>query len=279
MPGSEFPTDRASIAPTSRQTERLERLVPAALACPTCKRRDDLVLQEHIVDVWFESGVSHSAVLGRQERMPWPSDLYLEGHDQYRGWFQSSLLVAVHDRNEAPYRSVVTHGFTLDAEGRKMSKSIGNVISPLDVADKRGAEILRLWVSMIDFLEDMRLVARDSAAQRRRPIARFATRSATCWATSTASDRSPETDSIAYDDMQEIDRWALQQFEQMRQRWVKAYDSHQYHLIYHGFHNFCSVTLSSFYLDIHQGPALHLSREPSRHAARPRPCCTGWRAI
>jgi isoleucyl-tRNA synthetase len=233
--------------PYESDAERLDRLVPSNLACPTCKQRGDLVLQEHIVDVWFESGVSHSAVLGREEQMPWPSDLYLEGHDQYRGWFQSSLLVAVHDRDEAPYRSVVTHGFTLDGEGRKMSKSIGNTISPLEIADERGAEILRLWVSMIDFFEDMRLspevLQRNSEAYRK-------IRNTFRYLLGNLNDFRPETDSVAYDEMQEIDRWALQQFEQMRQRWVQAYESHQYHLIYHGFYNFCSVTLSSFYLNI-----------------------------
>src|SRR5262249_16197466 len=136
---------------------RADRLVPSGVLCPVCKGRDHLAIHDHIVDVWFESGVSHAAVLGRAPELPWPADLYLEGHDQYRGWFHSSLLVAVHDRGLAPYKGVVTHGFTMDGEGRKMSKSLGNVISPIDVAGQRGAEILRLWVSMIDFLEDMRL--------------------------------------------------------------------------------------------------------------------------
>jgi isoleucyl-tRNA synthetase len=151
------PGDGGSHRPYASARERLDRLVPETLSCPVCRSREHLAIHDHIVDVWFESGVSHSAVLGRDPELPWPADLYLEGHDQYRGWFHSSLLVAVNDRGRAPYNGVVTHGFTMDGEGRKMSKSLGNVISPIDVADKRGAEILRLWVSMIDFLEDMRL--------------------------------------------------------------------------------------------------------------------------
>src|SRR4030095_10122964 len=122
--------------------------------------RDGLRFHEHIVDVWFESGVSHRAVLApwmEDAALRWPADLHLEGHHQYRGWFHSSLLVSAQETGRAPYDAVVTHGFTLDGEGRKMSKSLGNVISPLDVCRARGADILRLWVSMVDYAEDMRL--------------------------------------------------------------------------------------------------------------------------
>ena len=143
--------------PYASPRERIDRLVPGGIVCPKCLGRDHLAIHEHIVDVWFESGVSQAAVLGHDPRLPWPADLYLEGHDQYRGWFHSSLLVSVGDRGRAPYRGVVTHGFTLDGQGRKMSKSLGNVIAPNEIVDKRGAEILRMWVAMIDFLEDMRL--------------------------------------------------------------------------------------------------------------------------
>jgi len=248
--------------PYESEAERLQRLVPENIACPTCKQRDALVFHEHIVDVWFESGVSHSAVLGRQSRLPWPADLYLEGHDQYRGWFQSSLLVAVHDRGQAPYREVLTHGFTLDGKGHKMSKSMGNTISPLDIANERGAELLRMWVSMVDYLEDMRLspeiMQRNSDAYRK-------IRNTFRYLLGNLSDFDPASDQVAYEAMEEIDRWALQQLEQVRLRWIQAYESHQYHLIYHGFHNFCSVTLSSFYLDILKD---RLYTFPAQHPAR-----------
>ncbi len=233
--------------PYASASERLDRLVPSAVACPRCRKRDHLAIHDHIVDVWFESGVSHSAVLGRDPHLPWPADLYLEGHDQYRGWFHSSLLVAVNDRGRAPYKGVVTHGFTMDGEGRKMSKSLGNVISPIDVADARGAEILRLWVSMIDFLEDMRLSQEtlDRNAETYRKI-----RNTFRYLLGNLAGFDPAADAVSTADLQEIDRWALHQLESLRARVVYAYEGHQYHLVYHALNAFMTVTLSSFYLDV-----------------------------
>ncbi|MDX1389210.1 MAG: class I tRNA ligase family protein, partial [Acidobacteriota bacterium] len=233
--------------PYASPGERLDRLVPEGICCPHCGTRDGLAVHDHIVDVWFESGVSHSAVRGRHPRLPWPSDLYLEGHDQYRGWFHSSLLVAVNDRELAPYRGVVTHGFTLDEKGYKMSKSAGNATSPAEVADRRGAEILRLWVSMVDFLEDMRVSEEmlDRIAEAYRKI-----RNTFRYLLGNLNGFDPAGDRVAYDDLEEIDRWALHQLEQLRGRLVQAYEKHQYHVVYHGLVNFAAVTLSSFYLDI-----------------------------
>jgi isoleucyl-tRNA synthetase len=241
------PADGGRHRPYGSDRERLLRLVPAGVSCPRCGKRDALRIDDHIVDVWFESGVSHSAVLGRGPDLPWPSDLYLEGHDQYRGWFHSSLLVAVNDRDRAPYREVVTHGFTLDGEGRKMSKSMGNTISPMDVAQQRGAEIVRLWVSMVDFLEDMRLseeiLDRNGEAYRK-------IRNTFRYLLGNLDGFDPAGDAVPYARMEEIDRWALHQLEELRRRLTAAYEAHQYHLVYHGIVNFCAVTLSAFYLDI-----------------------------
>jgi isoleucyl-tRNA synthetase len=214
------------------------------------------------VDVWFESGVSHSAVLGAEPGLPWPSDLYLEGHDQYRGWFHSSLLVAVNDRQVAPYRGVVTHGFTLDGEGRKMSKHLGNVVSPSDVCAKRGADILRLWVAMIDFLEDMRvsdeILDRNAEAYRKiRNTFRFLL--------GNLAGFDPARDAVAVGDMEEIDVWALHQLEDARRRIVEAYATHQYHVVYHSLNQLCAVTLSSLYLDIIKD---RLYTAPGRSRAR-----------
>jgi len=256
------PDGKGGHRPYDSVQERLERLVPAEIACPECGKRDDLTLHEHIVDVWFESGVSHSAVLGRDPQLPWPADLYLEGHDQYRGWFHSSLLVAVNDRGRAPYREVVTHGFTLDANGRKMSKSEGNTIAPGDVAQKRGAEILRLWVAMIDYTEDMRLSDEmlDRNAEAYRKI-----RNTFRYMLGNLEGFDPETDSVDYTTLEEIDRWALHQLAALRRRLIGAYQKHQFHGVYHGLHNFCTVTLSSFYFDILKD---RLYTFPRRHPAR-----------
>ncbi len=233
--------------PYASADERLLRLVPRGIVCPKCGERGRLRLEEHIVDVWFESGVSHSAVLGRDASLPWPSDLYLEGHDQYRGWFHSSLLVAVNDRGSAPYRSVLTHGFTLDGNGKKMSKSLGNAISPIVVANKRGAEVLRLWVSQVDFLEDMRLSEEilDRNAEAYRKI-----RNTFRYLLGNLEGFDTARDGVPYAEMEEIDRWALHQLEALRRRLLAAYESRQYHAVYHGLHHFCGVTLSSFYLDV-----------------------------
>ncbi len=242
-----LPADGGRPRPYPSGRARLERLVPDGIACRYCGSRDGLVLHDHIVDVWFESGVSHAAVLGRDPRLPWPADLYLEGHDQYRGWFHSSLLVAVHDRGAAPYRGVVTHGFTLDGEGRKMSKSLGNTISPLDVAARRGADILRLWVSMIDFLDDMRLSDEilDRNAEAYRKI-----RNTFRYLLGNLDGFEPERDRVPYERLHAVDRWALQQLEQVRRRLLAAYEAHQYHVVYHALHAFCGSTLSAVYLDV-----------------------------
>ena len=252
--------------PYTTDEERRERLIPAGVVCPRCHEHDHLVLQDHIVDVWFESGASHGAVLGRDEGLPWPADLYLEGHDQYRGWFHSSLLVAANDREQAPYRAVLTHGFTVDGQGRKMSKSLGNYVSPLELTDNRGAEILRLWVSMIDFLEDMRVseetLERNVEAYRK-------VRNTFRYLLGNLDEFDPAADSVPYAEMEEIDRWAVQQLEQLRQRLIKAYDHYEYHVVYHGVHRFAAVTLSSFYFDILKDRLYTFpSKSPARRSAQ-----------
>ena len=222
----------------------VDRFLPPATTCPSCGRRDRLRPQRYIVDVWFESGVSSFAALASHE---WPSDLYLEGTDQYRGWFQSSLLVATHARGTPSYRGVVTHGFTLDGEGRKMSKSLGNVISPQDIVKKYGADILRLWVCMVDYLEDMRLsdeiLARNVEAYRKiRNTCRFLL--------GNLYDFRPERDSVPPERLLEIDRWALHQANALLDRARRSYEGYEFHQIYHALNHFCAVTLSAFYLDI-----------------------------
>ncbi len=216
------------------------------LRCPGCAG-NDLVRRDEIVDVWFESGVSYLAVMAANENSPWPSDLYLEGSDQHRGWFHSSLLVAVNDRGGAPYRSVLTHGFTLDGAGRKMSKSQGNVIAPQEVIRQHGADVLRLWVATVDFLEDMRLsqeiLSRNADAYRKiRNTVRFLL--------GNLSDFDPGRHAIPLRDLQEIDRWALHRLNDLIERVRTSYEAYEFHLVTQAIHRFCTVTLSSLYLDV-----------------------------
>ncbi len=222
----------------------VDHFLPPAAICPACGKRDTLKAQHYIVDVWFESGVSSFAALEAED---WPPDVYLEGTDPYRGWFPSSLLVATQSRNTAPYREVVTHGFTLDGEGKKMSKSLGNVISPQDIVKKYGADILRLWVCMVDYLDDMRLsdeiLARNVEAYRKiRNTCRFLL--------GNLHDFDAEKDSLPLTELLEIDRWALHQANELLERCRRSYESYEFHRVYHALNQFCAVTLSAFYLDI-----------------------------
>jgi len=221
-------------------------LLPAGAVCKGCGGRN-LEKETDILDVWFDSGVSHAAVLEQRPNLKWPADLYLEGSDQHRGWFHSSLLTAVGTRGRAPYRSVLTHGFVVDAEGKKMSKSLGNIIAPKEVIDHYGAEILRLWVSASDYRDDIRISDKildqlSDAYRRIRNTCRFLL--------GNLADFDPARDRVAPALMPEIDRFALHRLQTLIQRARRAYDTYEFHLIYHSLYNFCTVELSAFYLDI-----------------------------
>ena len=214
--------------------------------CPKCGEAP-LKKETDILDVWFDSGVSHAAVLEKRSDLTWPADLYLEGSDQHRGWFHSSLLTAVGTRGRAPYKAVLTHGFVVDAEGRKMSKSVGNVIAPEAVIRQYGAEILRLWVSASDYRDDIRisdniLKQLSDAYRRIRNTCRFLL--------GNISDFNPEKDSLSHGDLLEIDRYALHTLGLLIKRLTSAYEACEFHVVYHGLHNYCTVDLSDFYLDI-----------------------------
>jgi isoleucyl-tRNA synthetase len=199
------------------------------------------------LDVWFDSGVTHATVTEKREGLGLPADLYLEGSDQHRGWFQSSLLTAVAMRGTAPYKAVLTHGFTVDAQGQKMSKSKGNVVAPQKVVDTLGADILRLWVAATDYSAEMavsdEILKRTADAYRRmRNTARF------LLANLTGFD--PARDMVPAEQMLPLDRWAVDQALKVQQRVTAAYDQYQFHQIYQRVHNFCSVEMGSFYLDV-----------------------------
>jgi isoleucyl-tRNA synthetase len=223
-----------------------EYLLPDGFACPKCsgtRFRKDM----DILDVWFDSGSSSLAVLERERGLPWPADVYLEGPDQYRGWFNSSLMVALAAHGEAPYRTVITHGWTVDGEGHAMHKSRGNAISPNDVADKLGAEILRLWVASSDYKEDVRL---SDEILKRLVDAYRKIRNTARYALGNLFDFDPERDTVAREQMWEIDRWALALTDEVTRKVVEAYARFEYTTVYHTLYHYATVTLSAFYIDI-----------------------------
>ncbi len=199
------------------------------------------------LDVWFDSGVTHLAVLERREELQYPADLYLEGSDQHRGWFQSSLKAAIAMNGSAPYKAVLTHGFTVDADGRKMSKSLGNVVSPQKVVNDLGADVLRLWVSATDFSGEMtvsdEILKRTADSYRRiRNTARFLL--------SNLSGFDPEQHMLPVTELLALDRWAIERAAALQREIQVAYHNYQFHAIYQKLHNFCVVDLGGFYLDI-----------------------------
>jgi isoleucyl-tRNA synthetase len=221
-------------------------VAPAGATCPGCGGTR-LRKETDILDVWFDSGVSHTAVLEGHWRLGWPADLYLEGSDQHRGWFHSALLTGVANHGGAPYRSVLTHGFVVDAAGKKMSKSVGNVIAPQEIIRQYGAEILRLWASAEDYTNDIRI---SQEILKRLAEAYFRIRNTARFLLGNLADFDPARDAVAPERLGEIDRWALARLAQLEGRVREAYREFQFHVVYHALLNFCSVELSAFYLDV-----------------------------
>jgi isoleucyl-tRNA synthetase len=219
--------------------------LPADVACPRCGGTE-LKPEDDILDVWWESGVSHTSVLGARQELRRPAELYLEGSDQHRGWFQSGLLTSVGAYDEPPFKAVLTHGFIVDGDGRKMSKSLGNVISPTDVVAKSGADIIRLWACAADYGQDIsvsdEILDRTSEAYRRiRNTFRFLL--------SNLYDYTP-SDAVPYPDMLELDRYAMVTLSDLVERVTKAYDEWRFHMVYRHIYDYCGTDLSSFYLDV-----------------------------
>jgi isoleucyl-tRNA synthetase len=224
----------------------LDEFIPAGLACPSCGGTS-FERERDILDVWFDSGSSHEAVLPRWADLTWPADMYLEGSDQHRGWFQSSLLVGLATRGRPPYREVLTHGFLIDIEGRKMSKSVGNVISPQNVIKESGAEILRLWVAMCDYAEELRvgkeILARVVESYRK-------IRNTLRYLVSNLYDFDPSADRVPVDHMEEVDRYMLARYAEVGRRILKAYEEYDYPTIFQTLNAFMAVDLSARYSDI-----------------------------
>jgi isoleucyl-tRNA synthetase len=224
----------------------VEEFLPPGLSCPTCggtvfeRERD-------ILDVWFDSGSSHEAILARAQDLGWPADLYLEGSDQHRGWFQSSLLVALATRGRPPFRQVLTHGFLIDLEGRKMSKSLGNVITPQDVIHESGAEIIRLWVATTEFTEELRV----SKEILTRVIDVYRKLRNTCRIlVANLYDFDPSSDMVPFDQLGAVDRYALARYAQAAERMLCAYDAYDFSAAVQTLNALSTVHLSAFYVDV-----------------------------
>jgi isoleucyl-tRNA synthetase len=224
----------------------LEDFVPAGLTCASCGGRQ-FEREHNILDVWFDSGSSHEAVLPRWQDLRWPADLYLEGSDQHRGWFHSSLLVGLGTRGRAPFDQVLTHGFVVDEQGRKQSKSLGNTIAPQDVMNQSGADVLRLWVSMVDYREDIRL-GREILARVVEAYRKF--RNVLRVLLANLYDFDPTVDAVPRERMLEIDRWAMARYATVAARVVNAYEDYDYPAVYQAANQFITVDLSAFYVDI-----------------------------
>ena len=222
-----------------------KELLPAGFTCPSCGH-DSFHKETDIMDVWFDSGSSWSGVL-EQNEMDVPCAMYLEGSDQHRGWFNSSLLTGIATRGHAPYNAVLTHGFVVDGEGRKMSKSVGNTVAPSDIIDVHGADVMRLWVSSADYQADVRL-SKDIVKQLAEVYRKI--RNTFRFLLGNLDNFNPNTDKVVYKDLTELDRWALHRLEEVRQKVTNAYENYEFHILYHTIHNFCTVDLSSFYLDV-----------------------------
>lgn len=227
-------------------TRDTKDLLPNDFECPHCHERK-FTRETDIFDVWFESGVSHEAVCGLRESLRWPADLYLEGSDQHRGWFQLSLLPAVATRGRAPFNAVLTHGWVLDEKGHTMHKSLGNVIDPMDLLKKYGADILRLFFASMDYTSDIRIY-HDAIMQVAEVYKKI--RNTCRFMLGNLYDFEPGAHWVKDGELLEIDQWALHQKNTLLKKIEEAYENYQFHMVYYHLHNFCAIQLSSIYLDV-----------------------------
>jgi isoleucyl-tRNA synthetase len=242
-----------------------EDFVPEGLVCATCGG-GAFEREMNILDVWFDSGSSHEAVLSQWPELTWPADIYLEGSDQHRGWFQSSLLVGLGTRGRAPFRQILTHGFIVAEDGRKMSKSLGNSIEPQDVIKESGADIIRLWVSMSDYTQEVRLgkeiLARVVEAYRK-------IRNTMRYLLANLYDFDPSVDLVDRTELEEVDRYILARYADVALRIVAAYEAYDYGTIFQALNTFTTVDLSAFYADVSKDRMYTFAaRSPQRRSAQ-----------
>lgn len=227
-----FEKDAAEILPAGTQ---------CACGCTEFDKESDTM------DVWFDSGSSWRAVIEKREQQGTPVDVYLEGNDQYRGWFQSSMLTSIATQGKAPYKTVITHGMIVDEERQKMSKSKGNGISPQDILKQYGADVMRLWVASSDYRQDMR-ISKDMLAHLSQNYKKI--RNTARYILGNLYDFDPKTDSVAYDSLTELDQWALMRLNDLIIKVQAGYEAYEFHTVFHAIHNFCVVDMSNFYLDV-----------------------------
>ena len=227
-------------------THTAEEILPKGKKCSKCGCAS-FTKEKDIMDVWFDSGSSHAAVLKNRPYLKWPADLYLEGADQYRGWFQSSLLTSVATMGTAPYKAVLTHGWVVDGKGRVMHKSLGNGIDPQEVIDQYGADVLRLWVASSDYHADIR-ISPDILKQLSEAYRKI--RNTARYILGNLNGFNPDENMVSLDDLMPIDKWALAKLNILIDKVKEAYDKYEFHIVYHAIHNFCVVDMSNFYLDV-----------------------------
>ena len=240
-----------------------DELVPEGFVCPHCGGVH-FSKESDIMDVWFDSGSTHAAVLDERPELHFPADVYLEGGDQYRGWFQSSMLTSIAAKGVAPYKQIITHGWTVDGEGKAMHKSLGNAVSPDEVIKEYGADMLRLWVASADYTQDMR-ISKDIMKQLSQAYLKI--RNTARYMLGNLCDFDPDTNLVPVEKLMDLDRFALSSFNELVKACRAAYDRYEFHGVYRAVYNFCVVDMSNFYLDIIKD-RLYCGDEAARRSAQ-----------